>query len=105
MGMFRVEYLLLGILVIGVRSRDIPNCDFFDTVQLRESEKLCNGSYRYEDVVIPAKLTGKYDYEIDYDGDRVSVPKHIRLQTEDMHPVLLPPQKANGRQLVLPRRI
>nr|NP_001262465.1 methuselah-like 11, isoform D [Drosophila melanogaster]AGB95847.1 methuselah-like 11, isoform D [Drosophila melanogaster] len=78
MGMFRVEYLLLGILVIGVRSRDIPNCDFFDTVQLRESEKLCNGSYRYEDVVIPAKLTGKYDYEIDYDGDRVSVPKHIR---------------------------
>ncbi|XP_033164875.1 probable G-protein coupled receptor Mth-like 11 isoform X1 [Drosophila mauritiana] len=79
MGMFRVVYLVLGILVIGVQSRDIPNCDFFDTVKLRESEKLPDGSYRYEDVVIPAQLTGEYDYEIDYDGDRVSVPNHIRV--------------------------
>ncbi|XP_043652440.1 probable G-protein coupled receptor Mth-like 11 isoform X2 [Drosophila teissieri] len=78
MGTFRIVYLLLIILVIDVQSRDIPNCDFFDTVKLRESEKLSNGSYRYEDVVIPAKLTGVYDYEIDYDGDRVSVPNHIR---------------------------
>ncbi|EDW96807.2 uncharacterized protein Dyak_GE26035 [Drosophila yakuba] len=78
MGTFSIEYLLLSILVMGVQSIDIPNCDFFDTVKLRESEKLSNGSYKYEDVVIPAKLTGVYDYEIDYDGDRVSVPNHIR---------------------------
>ncbi|XP_039492614.1 probable G-protein coupled receptor Mth-like 11 isoform X2 [Drosophila santomea] len=78
MGTFSIKYLLLSILVVSVQSRDIPNCDFFDTVKLRESEKLSNGSYKYEDVVIPAKLTGVYDYEIDYDGDRVSVPNHIR---------------------------
>ncbi|KQS39313.1 uncharacterized protein Dere_GG17551, isoform C [Drosophila erecta] len=78
MGTFRIEYLLLSILVIGAQCTDIPHCDFFDTVKLSDSEKLSNGSYIYEGVVIPAKLTGEYDYEIDYDGDTVSVPNHIR---------------------------
>jgi len=71
-------YLLLSVLLISVQSGDIPNCNYFDTVKLKESQKLANGSYKYQDIIIPAKLTGHYDYEINYVGDRDPVPNHIR---------------------------
>nr|XP_016944422.2 probable G-protein coupled receptor Mth-like 11 isoform X1 [Drosophila suzukii] len=71
-------YLLLSVLLISVQSGDIPNCNYFDTVKLKDSQKLANGSYKYQNIIIPAKLTGDYDYEINYGGDRDPVPKHTR---------------------------
>ncbi|XP_017143881.2 probable G-protein coupled receptor Mth-like 11 [Drosophila miranda] len=71
--------LLLSILMaIGVRANDITDCDFFDTVNITSSFKAENGSYRYKNLTVPASLTGEYDHVIQYDGDRISVPKHIR---------------------------
>lgn len=63
--------------MVGIAA-DIIDCDFFDTVDLTHSFKFENGSYRYEDVIIPARLIGAYDYRILYGGSREKVPKHIR---------------------------
>ncbi|XP_017079900.1 probable G-protein coupled receptor Mth-like 11 [Drosophila eugracilis] len=78
MGKLILQQFILSILVIVVTSKDIPNCDFFDTAKLNNSDMLADGSYKYEDIIIPSNLTGEYDYVINYDGDEVSVPKHIR---------------------------
>ncbi|XP_033164734.1 probable G-protein coupled receptor Mth-like 11 isoform X2 [Drosophila mauritiana] len=66
-----------SLLLAGIAA-DILDCDFFDTVDLTHSFKFENGSYRYEDVIIPARLTGAYDYRILYGGSREKVPNHIR---------------------------
>ncbi|XP_032595437.2 G-protein coupled receptor Mth, partial [Drosophila grimshawi] len=57
---------------------DIPECDYFDTVDLRESTRYPNGSFQYENLIIPAEQTGEYDYEILVDGEKESVKKHLR---------------------------
>ncbi|XP_070073486.1 probable G-protein coupled receptor Mth-like 11 isoform X2 [Drosophila takahashii] len=77
-GKLLFDLLLLSVLLISVHSADILNCNFFDTVKLKDSQKLPNGSYNYHDVIIPAQLTGEYDYEINYEGVKESVPNHIR---------------------------
>ncbi|KAH8331182.1 hypothetical protein KR067_012539, partial [Drosophila pandora] len=66
------------VLVASAVLEDIPDCDFFDTVNLTGSLKLANGSYQYENLIIPAALTGDYDYEIDFDGQRRPVQSHVR---------------------------
>ncbi|XP_070142968.1 probable G-protein coupled receptor Mth-like 11 [Drosophila kikkawai] len=66
-----------SILLVGIKA-DIADCDYFDTVDLKRGFKFENGSYRYEDLIVPAHLTGEYDYKVTYDGDREPVPKHIR---------------------------
>ncbi|XP_050745231.1 probable G-protein coupled receptor Mth-like 11 isoform X2 [Drosophila biarmipes] len=73
-----IIYLILSVLLTSVQSGDIPNCNYFDTVKLEDSQKLANGSYKYQDIIVPAELTGDYDYEINYDGERESVPNHTR---------------------------
>ncbi|XP_017039734.1 probable G-protein coupled receptor Mth-like 11 [Drosophila ficusphila] len=73
-----IKFILLSVFVFNIQSEDIPGCNFFDTVDLTESERFSDGSYKFQDVYIPASLTGEYDYEIDYDGDRFSVANHIR---------------------------
>ncbi|KAL7731084.1 hypothetical protein ACLKA6_014290 [Drosophila palustris] len=45
---------------------------------LKLSQKFENGSYRYEDVLIPKEQVGEYDYQILFNGDEESVPNHIR---------------------------
>ncbi|KAH8302401.1 hypothetical protein KR044_005926, partial [Drosophila immigrans] len=57
---------------------DILGCDYFDTVKLLPSQKLENGSYQYENLIIPAELIGIYDYEILHDGEHEEVEKHLR---------------------------
>ncbi|KAH8249998.1 hypothetical protein KR026_003431, partial [Drosophila bipectinata] len=71
-------FQLLILFLTGILAMDIPNCDFFDTVDISSSEQLSDGSYIYEGVHIPATLTGSYDYQIDPAGKRETVPKHIR---------------------------
>ncbi|XP_039492151.1 probable G-protein coupled receptor Mth-like 11 isoform X1 [Drosophila santomea] len=66
-----------SLLLAGIAA-DISDCDFFDTVDLTHSFKFANGSYRYEDLVIPARLTGEYDYRILDGGTREEVSRHVR---------------------------
>ncbi|XP_017079901.2 probable G-protein coupled receptor Mth-like 11 [Drosophila eugracilis] len=66
-----------SLLLIGIAA-DIPNCDYFDTVDLTHSLRFQNGSYKHEDLIIPASLTGEYDYKILYNGDKEEVPNHVR---------------------------
>lgn len=69
--------LILSILVFGVQCDGIPDCDFFDTVNLT-GFKLTNGSYKYKDLIVPAHLTGDYDYVINPGGEMASVLPHTR---------------------------
>lgn len=57
---------------------DIPNCNFFDTVNISGSMPFPNGSYSYDGALISAVLTGSYNYQIDHQGSRRTVPEHIR---------------------------
>ncbi|KAH8415265.1 hypothetical protein KR222_010091, partial [Zaprionus bogoriensis] len=70
--------LLCIQLLVGYAVADIFGCDYFDTVDLSNSQMLENGSYVYESLIIPIDQTGQYDYEILVDGERVDVPKHLR---------------------------
>ncbi|XP_060645292.1 probable G-protein coupled receptor Mth-like 11 [Drosophila nasuta] len=65
-------FLIFGIFYI------FQGCDYFDTVDLTNSIKFDNGSYQYEDVLIPKEKTREYDYQILFNGDYETVPKHIR---------------------------
>ncbi|XP_034664679.1 probable G-protein coupled receptor Mth-like 11 [Drosophila subobscura] len=67
----------LGFLLCCIAA-DIPGCNFFDTVNLANSLKFPNGSYNYEDLIIPPTLTGEYDYEMQFNGNSRSVPSHTR---------------------------
>lgn len=73
-----IQFVLSLLLVDFAIPADIPGCNYFDTVDLSKNEKLPNGSYIYENVVIPAEQTGIYDYEILSDGEAVSVAPHLR---------------------------
>lgn len=74
----RLTLLLSLLLVDYAIPADIPGCNYFDTVDLSKNEKLSNGSYIYENVVIPAEQTGVYEYEVLSDGATVSVAPHLR---------------------------
>ncbi|XP_062129409.1 G-protein coupled receptor Mth-like [Drosophila sulfurigaster albostrigata] len=69
--------LLLMIALTGINA-DIPDCDYYDTVRLSEDQKLLNGSYKYQNIIISPELTGEYDYEILMNGDSDKVPRHLR---------------------------
>ncbi|KAH8390534.1 hypothetical protein KR215_004133, partial [Drosophila sulfurigaster] len=69
--------LLFMIALTGINA-DIPDCDYYDTVRLSEDQKLPNGSYKYQNIIIPSDLTGEYDYEIRMDGDAEKVSRHLR---------------------------
>lgn len=71
-------FLLPLLFVDYVELTDIPGCDYFDTVDLSKSDKLSNGSYMYEKLIIPAEQTGEYNYEILVDGQKIEVPTHLR---------------------------
>ncbi|XP_032290197.1 G-protein coupled receptor Mth isoform X1 [Drosophila virilis] len=70
--------LVLTLLFLEIVAAQIPGCDYFDTVDLSHSPKLSNGSYQYEGLVIPPEQTGEYDFEILADGEKESVPRHLR---------------------------
>lgn len=71
-------WILFLLILISNTSADISGCDYFDTVELKESQKFENGSYLYEKLIIPAEQTGEYDYEILVDGEKVEVLRHVR---------------------------
>nr|XP_017027843.1 G-protein coupled receptor Mth isoform X2 [Drosophila kikkawai]XP_017027846.1 G-protein coupled receptor Mth isoform X2 [Drosophila kikkawai] len=57
----RLFVVLLWVLVLHQTLADIPDCDDLDTVELSASQRLPNGSYIYEGILIPERLTGEYD--------------------------------------------
>ncbi|XP_022210858.2 probable G-protein coupled receptor Mth-like 11 [Drosophila obscura] len=64
--------------LLGSIAADIPDCNYFDTVNLTNSSKFPNGSYSYERLIIPPTLTGEYDYELLFNGNSRAVPSHTR---------------------------
>jgi len=70
--------LVIFIVIIADILGDIPGCDYFDTVALSINQRLKDGSYEYEGVLIPKEDVGEYDEEILFDGKRESVAKHTR---------------------------
>lgn len=71
--------LLVGCFKIYQAVVSVPYCNFEDTVDLTHSQKFTNGSYLYgDDLIIPAEQVSIYDYEIIYDGDRISREPHPR---------------------------
>uniref|UniRef100_A0A0K8U0G7 Putative G-protein coupled receptor Mth-like 4 n=1 Tax=Bactrocera latifrons TaxID=174628 RepID=A0A0K8U0G7_BACLA len=77
-----ISLLLFGVCVLFGNARsalsEIPNCVFEDTVNLTASTKFGNGSYLHEGLLVPAHLTGRYDYIELYDGERKQVEPHVR---------------------------
>lgn len=61
-------------------NRDDPRvpCSFFDTVNLTGHLRHDNGSYQYEDMLIPKEYTGTYNYEFRTLVDKVKVQPHVR---------------------------
>ncbi|KAL7741522.1 hypothetical protein ACLKA6_000834 [Drosophila palustris] len=74
----KFKFLLLIGICTSIKAEEIPNCDYFDTVDLTYSEKLINGSYIYEGVVIPPEQTGTYNYKILFEGTNITVENHLR---------------------------
>ncbi|XP_017078119.1 probable G-protein coupled receptor Mth-like 6 [Drosophila eugracilis] len=71
-------FLIFNLLLSFSSSKaDIPDCNYYDTVDLSHIEKQ-NGSYVYEGSVIPANLTGEYDFKMIPYGGRQPQTKHLR---------------------------
>ncbi|XP_054084759.1 G-protein coupled receptor Mth2 isoform X1 [Zeugodacus cucurbitae] len=71
--------LLIGAVVLYQNAiADIPDCVFEDTVNLTASTKFSNGSYLYEEVLVPPQLIAEYNYIELYEGVRKPVERHTR---------------------------
>ncbi|XP_065719424.2 probable G-protein coupled receptor Mth-like 3 isoform X2 [Drosophila suzukii] len=77
--------LLIGLLATVLltlvqksKTADIPDCDFYDTVDITDGKKFSNGSYLYDSLLIPANLVGEYDFEILPDGTKKYGSRHMR---------------------------
>ncbi|XP_073843040.1 G-protein coupled receptor Mth2-like isoform X2 [Musca autumnalis] len=70
--------LACSFCTLCVVCADIPNCPFEDTVDLTNSQRLSNGSYLYENILIPPDKIGIYDYEVIFEGIRLPMDPHPR---------------------------
>ncbi|XP_068142230.1 uncharacterized protein [Drosophila tropicalis] len=74
--------LLVAVLILNDFSVELTtalDCHYYDTVDLTGIQPFPNGSYLYENLIIPAELTGEYDYRLTGDDDeRIEVAKYIR---------------------------
>lgn len=56
----------------------IPDCDYFDTVDLTHSHRFDNGSYLYEGLLISKEQVGNYSKLHLFDSEDLDVPEHPR---------------------------
>ncbi|KAH8397714.1 hypothetical protein KR215_010481 [Drosophila sulfurigaster] len=70
-------FVILSVFIAETFGR-IEKCDYLDTVDLTYSRKFENGSYLYEDILIPKEETGEYNYQILFNGKTEIIPNHIR---------------------------
>ncbi|KAH8364831.1 hypothetical protein KR084_012241, partial [Drosophila pseudotakahashii] len=78
--MWRLLGLFAAFLLVMLQKTkaEISGCDFFDTVDISDGQIHPNGSYLYEDLLIPAHLTGEYDFKLLANGEKEGVTRHIR---------------------------
>ncbi|XP_039488439.1 probable G-protein coupled receptor Mth-like 2 [Drosophila santomea] len=70
-----ITYLLLKLQSANA---EIADCSFFDTVDISVGQRLSNGSYLYEGLLIPAHLTAVYEFKLLPNGGKEQVPSHVR---------------------------
>ncbi|XP_050741866.1 G-protein coupled receptor Mth isoform X2 [Drosophila biarmipes] len=68
----------LSLILLPKTEADIADCDFFETVDISAGHKFPNGSYLYDGLLVPAELTGRYDFRILPDDSKEKVQSHIR---------------------------
>ncbi|XP_017126804.1 G-protein coupled receptor Mth-like isoform X2 [Drosophila elegans] len=66
------------LLMVKKTNSEILGCVFDDTVDISASQKLSNGSYLYEGLLVPVHLTGKYNFKIMPDGSKKETESHLR---------------------------
>ncbi|XP_037721779.1 probable G-protein coupled receptor Mth-like 2 [Drosophila subpulchrella] len=66
------------LLFVLQSNGEIIDCDFFDTVDISDGKRFSNGSYLYENLLIPSYLTGEYDFKLLANGSKEAVASHIR---------------------------
>ncbi|XP_017079279.1 probable G-protein coupled receptor Mth-like 3 [Drosophila eugracilis] len=66
------------LLFIQKTNAEIAGCDFYDTVDISTGQKFPNGSYLYDGLLIPAHLTGTYDFKVLPDDTWDVVASHVR---------------------------
>lgn len=72
-----IFYLFISILT-QTGSKEIPDCAYFDTVDLTGSKSFPDGSYEYAGVHIPVDQIGTFNYKILFEGTSLTVPEHRR---------------------------
>ncbi|XP_001352477.4 G-protein coupled receptor Mth-like isoform X1 [Drosophila pseudoobscura] len=80
--------LLNTATLVATENETIPDCDYFDTVNVTGSQRLVNGSYLYQGVVIPAELTAEFDYRVLPDDSTEPVERHLRGCVCQLRPCL-----------------
>ncbi|XP_016994664.2 probable G-protein coupled receptor Mth-like 3 isoform X2 [Drosophila takahashii] len=66
------------LLLAHKTTADIPDCDFYDTVDISSGQKFPNGSYLHDGLLIPANLVGEYSFRTLPDGSKEAVSSHVR---------------------------
>ena len=64
--------------VSGKHNLRKEKCPYADTVDLTGREKIQNGSYRYDDILITPDQLDDIDYKLNFFGKRERVPSHVR---------------------------
>ncbi|KAH8406401.1 hypothetical protein KR009_003029 [Drosophila setifemur] len=72
-----VEFIV-ALLILEKSKADIPNCDYYDTVPLSDDQRFGNGSYLFKGLLIPAHLTGHYNFRVMPNNSKESVKNHRR---------------------------
>ncbi|XP_041448262.1 G-protein coupled receptor Mth-like isoform X2 [Drosophila obscura] len=70
--------LLAAVASAGTERDTIPGCDYFDTVNVTGSQRLINGSFLYQGLLIPAELTAEFCHRLMPDYTTQPVEKHLR---------------------------
>jgi len=79
MKMWKSSYSIIILsIVIPAITTDIPDCDYFDTVDLKDSKPFKNGSYLYKDILIPKEKIGIYNYRKTTSGNEKTVDSYPR---------------------------
>ncbi|EDX09651.1 probable G-protein coupled receptor Mth-like 7 [Drosophila simulans] len=76
------------LLIFADNSKaDIPGCNYFDTVDISNIERQ-NDSYLYDDILIPASLTGYYEFRDFGDGSIRPIKRHLRACVCSVRPCI-----------------
>lgn len=73
---FLICHLFISVPYILAINENI--CPFKDTVELLPQQKLKNGSYLYQEVLITPQKQAVYNYELKFLDERHKVPEHLR---------------------------